>query len=54
MVCGGAVFDFSNLVVAGLALAAPSARIGDGDDQEFTSLVKNTALEISREMGYRQ
>jgi IclR family transcriptional regulator, KDG regulon repressor len=48
------VFDFSNSVIAGLALAAPSVRVGDGDDQEFTSLVKNTALEISREMGYRQ
>ena len=47
------IYDFNNLVIAGLALAAPSVRINDKNSQEFISIVKRTSLDISEEMSYK-
>lgn len=47
------IFDARKSVVAALAIAAPSARIDTGKQQELTRLAQNGALNISRELGYR-
>lgn len=48
------IYDFNNLVIAGLALAVPSVRINDKNNQEFISIVKRTSSDISEEMGYKR
>ncbi|HJX12235.1 MAG TPA: IclR family transcriptional regulator [Dehalococcoidales bacterium] len=47
------VFDYNGLVVAGLAIAAPSARTNGRKPKKMISMVLAASAEISRELGYK-
>lgn len=47
------IFDHLGRPIAGLSIAGPSMRVGPERFEELGALVKKTAMDISRRMGYR-
>jgi DNA-binding IclR family transcriptional regulator len=50
---GAPVFDAGGQVRASLAVVAPVERFGPTEQTTYAAAVKNTAAEISAELGYR-
>jgi IclR family transcriptional regulator, KDG regulon repressor len=47
------IFNFDKSIIAGLCIAAPLARLDNESQKKYTDLVKDNALEISKELRYR-
>ena len=54
MAIGAPVFNREKMVMAGLGMAIPKERGGRENLQELIEMVKETALKISNELGYRK